>query len=202
MAGESKSLNQLEILYYEIMKKLTNNGLYLVLFYGTLLGYIRDKNFINGDDDIDVLMPRYQLPKLMNIIKKENIQTGIVTNDIVQLYFNDLGPFDIYLFENKESDILIRWDGNYLHSHNHFYPLYRIKFKGYQVYIPKNSESLLTEIYNNWRTPQIKGSYLLPEARRMPVESFINSINYKSYFNLIIIILILGFMVIIILPQR
>ena len=65
MGGRPKQRKELELLYSKIMKLLQNNGLFLILWYGSLLGFIREDNFIDGDDDIDLILPRIQRPLLM-----------------------------------------------------------------------------------------------------------------------------------------
>ena len=62
MTGQRKTTAQLVELYDTIMPLLNlfNNdyGAKFILFYGSLLGYHRDGNFIHGDDDIDVIVSR------------------------------------------------------------------------------------------------------------------------------------------------
>ena len=58
----------------EILKKLTDvcdkHGVNYVLAYGTLIGAIRHKDFIPWDDDIDILMPRPDYDRLMDLLEK------------------------------------------------------------------------------------------------------------------------------------
>lgn len=44
--------------------------------YGTLLGIIRDGSCIDGDDDIDILIPKNQVEKLHDAMEKEGIGTS------------------------------------------------------------------------------------------------------------------------------
>ena len=41
----------------------------LTIFYGTLLGYHREQNFIENDDDIDIILDENYYDKIMEIIK-------------------------------------------------------------------------------------------------------------------------------------
>ena len=58
--------NELQILD-EFARVCKNNNLKYSLTYGTLIGAIRHKGFIPWDDDIDVMMPRHDYERLLEI---------------------------------------------------------------------------------------------------------------------------------------
>lgn len=60
----------LPILEY-IDKVCKDNNLRYSLAFGTLIGAIRHKGFIPWDDDIDIVMPRTDFDKLIEILEKE-----------------------------------------------------------------------------------------------------------------------------------
>ncbi len=65
----------------EVMKELhsycVKHGLKYVLGYGTLLGAVRHQGFIPWDNDMDILMPRSDVEKLVELNKTEPIGHNI-----------------------------------------------------------------------------------------------------------------------------
>ena len=188
MTGSKKTIKQLNILYTEIMKILSKRNIKIILFYGTLLGYIREKDFINNDDDIDVLINRKDLPILKKLIKDSNIKYINHRNYLIQLFYNNIGPFDIYIYDDRKYDILIKFDGWSLYYRKYIFHLKPIKFKGFHVYIPKNSHIILKQNYGK--------DYMIPKNKSDYDWNKINTIRKSSTYiiiflrNIIIIIIL------------
>ena len=89
---ELKEVQQLEfeILRY-VAKFCDENDIKYYLGYGALIGAIRHKGFIPWDDDIDILMPRVDYEKFINLFKSNN-KFDIVNFNLNKhcLYFHTL----------------------------------------------------------------------------------------------------------------
>lgn len=157
MGGDQKSKETLKNLYQYIMKFFLDSGINFILFYGSLLGYTRESDFINKDDDIDVLVSRNQRELFMNIVKEKEIKTWLFHDDLIQLCFSDIGPFDVYFYDDHGDDILLKWDSNLLFRKINIFPLKKIIFHDYEIYTPYDPETILTELYADWKIPKIKG---------------------------------------------
>ena len=148
--------------------KLFDCGEKFILFYGSLLGYHRDGQFIHNDDDIDVIVPRSCREKLLQYITDNHSKTIRITfsnDDILQLSVIDadnnkmIGPFDIYFYEepSNSNDILIRQDGNLLFKRCDIFPTHSVIFNGHSILIPNNPAEILTELYGpDWKIPKTK----------------------------------------------
>ena len=158
MDKEKRSKESLFTLYNYIMQRLPQFP--FILFYGSLLGYIREGGFIEGDDDIDVLLPVRERNRLLYAIQRLSLSVTVNERGIIQTYVPNMGCVDIYFYEDRNLDILIPWDGNLLFSKQDIWPLKRVTFHGHKINIPYNSEKILQETYRtNWRVPIKKDEY-------------------------------------------
>lgn len=122
---------------------------------GTLLGIIRDNNFIEWDEDIDLFVLEEDKDKLLNAfwdmkeqgfdlvrVERAGLLYSVMRNGeyidfyIMQKLSPELrGSADIFMLEHHLTD-LMDWD-----------------FKGLTIKIPKEYEEFLELRYGNWRRP-------------------------------------------------
>jgi len=161
--------DNLNKLYQFIMTRLHKFN--FILFYGSLLGFIREGDFIENDDDIDLLLSIRDRASLINRVQQLGLKITINELSIIQVVIENLGHVDIYFYESINTDIIIKWDGNLLFSKNDIWPLKKTKFKNFLINIPYNSEKILQETYGlNWKIPLQKDSYdwnLITNVRRL-----------------------------------
>ena len=171
MGGIKKSSEELKELYINVLSIFETLNINFILFYGSLLGYYRDSNFIEGDDDVDVLVSEEDFNEIFSNLKLIRMKNPLITfryigykdkpgfyeKNFVQVYYKDIGPFDICAYTLEKNHILTAFDNLRYHIKDIF-PLKQVYFKDYKINIPFNTEEILRLTYGeNWRTPQKKG---------------------------------------------
>jgi hypothetical protein len=161
------------------------------VFFGTLLGITREKDLIEGDDDIDILAP-IEHRKL--IIQKINNIDGFKINfdkdcnksdyflQIESSVNNRNSLIDFYFYENNpDVDFIVdRW--NFLGKHKNpefalhipkkfIFPIVREKIFGTQIKLPACRELLCEWLYGEtWLTPREKNiSYVIRVINNRPI---------------------------------
>lgn len=148
-----------------------NLDLYLV--YGTLLGALREQDFIPHDYDIDMAYhSKYQskedvikeFTEIKNYFdKKKLLYKSHMLGHFI--YYSGVKAIDIWTsFVSKNKLYLVNaFDGN---IPNYATPLKMTQFKGYNFYIPNEPDKLLTAIYKDWKTP-IKEDFCIIKGRKI-----------------------------------
>lgn len=154
--------------FFEFLNFLTANKIKYFLICGTLLGAVRDHNFIEGDDDVDIGLYIEDYDKVKNLIINSGkyvihflwrreigiIKAGSTSKESkIDLFFLDKDDKNYYLYSYKSNKLTGKWDVEWRRKFNKscFEELISYKFLGKQVSIPKNYEEVLTTHYGNWQ---------------------------------------------------
>ena len=133
----------------------------LFICYGTLLGCIRNNDFIPHDDDVDACFLADEqgldaaVDEFRQVIKTlTNIGQKVQFDSSAQFHWSLQGTtLDVFMAW-MEGDNLYMYNAGGIFSRSQIYPLVEREFKGRQVLIPNDSEALLELIYGpGWRIP-------------------------------------------------
>jgi hypothetical protein len=145
------------------------------VFYGTLLGLVRENNILIGDDDIDILIDIKLKKKILSsikILKKFKINKKVMNENFIQLVRkdNNIKTFvDLYFYINNKKNNYIEEKHNFLSSVNlkshslHIpkkliFPLKKSK-KFLDVYLPRKPIDLCQYLYGkSWQKPLKKNT--------------------------------------------
>lgn len=162
----------------DFLRILGNADIKAVAGFGSLLGIIRDNDFITWDEDIDLCILEEYEQKLEDNL--ENLRSNgfeLIRYERIGLYsFIRNGEYiDIYVLQdigagilNCGMDFLFEDDFKDIISHD---------FKGVEIFIPRQYERHLEFLYGNWKTPVQYADFNLSEWQK-----FINKtkINIKN----------------------
>lgn len=145
-----RTLGECQTIFQELFSKR------LFVCYGTLLGVVRDGDFIAHDDDIDVC---FVVDGGMNAALEEFdrvIETLRERGEAIRIdnraHFHWRG-IDIFVAWFEEDHIYLYNAGGRF-SRADVFPLRTCEFKGHQILLPNNAEGLLELIYGSgWRIP-------------------------------------------------
>lgn len=129
------------------------------LMFGTLLGAIREKNFIAHDYDTDIFILSEGKEKFLNLLFQfRNQGFELIRNayDVISLMRKN-EYIDIYIFKPKMKLGILNLrslDNEFECAAKYLENPIRYLFLGMNIYIPNNPEKLLKKLYGkNWEIP-------------------------------------------------
>lgn len=152
-----------------LMPVLKKYGLKPQLAFGSLLGAMREHDFITHDEDIDI-----------NILEEEKDSFLCALHELSDLGFKvarydrrgllsiirNEEYIDFYIFSPHENDL--RYCSGMIIPRNFLEDLRPIAFKGETFYIPREAEEYLIFEYGlNWMTPVQWNNYNMPWWRKI-----------------------------------
>lgn len=162
---------------------LTACGIKFWLTMGSLLGAVRDNDFIPWDDDVDMDMLEEDFVSVMYKLKERLIEAGF----IVRLTDTKKYPkMSFFKYGQKLSlGALCKYSKRWRVRPRYKYPNHcflkeeYIEFKGMRFLVPSPVDEFLTHCYKNWRIP-IKSNFDTDEGYHSPVffrKYFINGLK-------------------------
>lgn len=144
-----KNLGELTILFREA-------GIQTGPVFGSLLGMIRENDFISWDEDVDMYILKEQEDDFLSLLwKLRDHGFELVRYDKRGLYslMKDGEYVDYYVFRSISSELRHNGGPGFI-LEKYFKDVVHFDFKGVDLTVPRESEELLAFTYgDNWRTP-------------------------------------------------
>jgi len=138
-----------------LKKLLDSHKLEFGIIFGTLLGAIREGNFIKHDEDTDVFILEEDKESLLSLLfelRDIGFEVARYDRNLISIIRNN-EYIDIYFFRKKFYSK--RVCGNYVLSANSIEVYGEIKFLGKMFNTPKNPIFFLEEFYGkDWKIPK------------------------------------------------
>lgn len=177
MAGNKLSAQSLDLSLTFFSGELSKRNISYFVFFGTLLGLIRDGQPIAGDDDVDFYVDISHYDKVCSLLANLGFHinfedwpnntryflqaSGLLHGDIVRVdfYFYEVSLCGNYLVEKwnfsgqpNNSDRVLKVPKPLV------FPLTSIEYQGLKIPMPKYPEIICEFLYGpKWRIPQQKG---------------------------------------------
>ena len=147
-----KAFENLEI----VVRILSKVGVRVSPAYGTLLGIVRENNFIEWDEDIDLFVLKEDKEKLLDAfwdLKDEGFELVRVDRcDYLYSIMRDGEYIDFYIMENISPEVRTSY-GEHFVLEKYLTNLIEWDFNGLTIYVPHDYEECLEFIYGDWKTP-------------------------------------------------
>ena len=146
----------------DVASVYTTLGIDFFLAFGSMLGAVRDNDFILWDDDVDLgafQRDRRKIKEANEILKRLGfyVAEGPTMPKWDEVYIRDGQKIEVWVFEEEGGEYVYDRDR---HKHvrypvTYFDFLVPFKLNGVDVWIPKNAEEMCFQMYgNSWRIPQ------------------------------------------------
>ena len=181
---ENYNSNLRDKFFIETIKLINNNfNKFYFLSFGSLLGFIREGDFIKWDDNIDL---SFFLEK--NTYKDLKIlQTALIENNYIARIFEkkNYSKISIYKYGYKLDLTSMTKINNFYISNLNKFPsncltnFKTVSFKNIEVKIPTEYNIYLNYIYGNWKLPVKQNYYTIRGTRIEHYRYIISNILYK-----------------------
>lgn len=168
---------------------LDSQGVEFQITFGTLLGAIREKDFIAHDEDIDLqILNEYkqQLFDSLPELKKRGFEVARYDRKGLLSIYRKNEYIDFYIYTNRGDGT--RYCSGYIFPCEIIEKSMDHNFKGLNVKIPVEYLKFLNYEYgDNWQTPVVWKNYALPKSKRLllSIKSIVKEwLPDKLYFRL------------------
>lgn len=132
---------------------------------GTLLGLMREGDFIGHDVDIDIgLMDPSRADELTSLMNKRGFRSiyyiGVPTNGLELSFADEYVKVDFFFHYKKDEHVWHSvWTNQqqvqkyYVYEECDMFPLKQMMFRGILVNTPRFPETILRKHYGNWKAP-------------------------------------------------
>ena len=142
----------------EILKSICDDAnLKFILFYGTLLGAVREHDFITHDEDIDVIMYKSDMKRFLNLLfalRDKGFELARYENRGFLSIIRKGEYIDVYFYEEYPQDSNLSYCCQDICKKEFIFDLIPYNFLGKEYLVPHNYIQYLEYYFGlDWQTP-------------------------------------------------
>jgi len=155
MAGNPQQKSTLNKTLLYVVKLLYHyNMTQWFIAYGTLLGIVRNKSCIDGDDDIDIVCNQMDTEKLKHLFTLNGFKITLVYNHFFRIEKNNYSPVDFYCATVNGDDYHDVWENSIWKNASLNGTFIKKKWHGTYLQLPYQYVTKLKKRYGKtWRIP-------------------------------------------------
>lgn len=139
-----------------VLDVLNKKGVTIVPACGTLLGIIREHNFIEWDEDIDTFVKSEDKDKLLDALwdlKEQGFEVArsYRYGHLYSIIRNN-EYIDFYIVDKISPEVRTNYGTDFVFE-KHLTELIDWEFRGVTIKVPKDYDECLEFLYGDWRTP-------------------------------------------------
>jgi tetratricopeptide (TPR) repeat protein len=144
----------------EAVKHLSAHGIEPILICGTLIGAMRENDFLWFDKDIDFGIDAKVTPEQLDLALRDcpdfRCRSSLNDDEILPSYiFREKVALDFFRIFSRGDKVWygLHWNGEIVRWMHTPFRTVDFDWQGARVKIPEDFDSFLTECYGDWRTP-------------------------------------------------
>ena len=152
---------------------LDKHNLKFLLSFGTLLGAVREHDFISHDEDIDLIMFKRDLPSFLSLLfelRKNGFELARYESRGFLSIIRKGEYIDFYFFDDYPEDCSLSYCCRDMYSKKLLEDTAEIEFQGAMFQAPRDYEQYLEFNYgSNWKTPIPYVSFKMSKIQKAKV---------------------------------
>lgn len=155
------------------------------LIAGTLLGFVRDRNFIRGDTDIDlgVFADEVSIPEMREMFADTNFYLDRDFEHQVGYFSKDGVLIEIFVCQRTKDCLAKHSYGETLTWEYPLFDLVEAEFRGRKFWIPEDSEGVLESNFGDWQRKPLFYDWAFDSTNGMQNENRENMIYLALRFR-------------------